>query len=224
MKILSITTSSNICSVCILENSNIIKELSISDAKTHSENLMPLIDKILNITDLTLDNIDYIACDIGPGSFTGIRIGIASVKALAEFKDIKIVPVTSLEALSYNINSNTYICSMIDARNDNVYMGLFDNNHNLINTFMADNIDNILKILPKDIIYFVGNGTTVNIDKINNKYKDLAKFSDTNLLSSANLGMCAYNKILNKNYISADELVPLYLRKSQAERMLENNE
>lgn len=224
MKILSITTSSNICSVCILENSNVIKELSISDAKTHSENLMPLIDKILNITDLTLDNIDYIACDIGPGSFTGIRIGIASVKALAEFKDIKIVPVTSLEALSYNINSNTYICSMIDARNDNVYMGLFDNNHNLINTFMADNIDNILKILPKDIIYFVGNGTTVNIDKINNKYKDLAKFSDTNLLSSANLGMCAYNKILNKNYISADELVPLYLRKSQAERMLENNE
>lgn len=224
MKILSITTSSNICSVCILENSNVIKELSISDAKTHSENLMPLIDKILNITDLTLDNIDYIACDIGPGSFTGIRIGIASVKALAEFKDIKIVPVTSLEALSYNINSNTYICSMIDARNDNVYMGLFDNNHNLINTFMADNIDNILKILPKDIIYFVGNGTTVNINKINNKYKNLAKFSDTNLLSSANLGMCAYNKILNKNYISADELVPLYLRKSQAERMLENNE
>lgn len=224
MKILSITTSSNICSVCILENSNIIKELNISDAKTHSENLMPLIDKILNITSLTLDNIYYIACDIGPGSFTGIRIGIATVKALAEFKNIKIVPVTSLEALSYNINLDTYICSMIDARNDNVYMGLFDKNHNLINTFMADNIDNILKTLPKDIICFVGNGATTNIDKIKNEYKDFAKFSNTNSLSSANLGICAYNKILNKNYISADELVPLYLRKSQAERMLENNE
>ena len=69
MKILSITTSSNVCSVCILDNTNIIKEISIDNAKTHSENLMPLISQVLTETTTSLDNIDYIACDIGPRFF-----------------------------------------------------------------------------------------------------------------------------------------------------------
>ena len=136
MKILSITTSSSICSVSILNDYTIIKELSLNNAKTHSENLMPLISQILSETSISLDNIDCISCDIGPGSFTGIRIGISSVKAMAEAKKIKIIPVTSLQALSYNINIESgYICSLIDARNDNVYCGIFDKNHNLINNY-----------------------------------------------------------------------------------------
>ena len=69
MKILSVTTSSNICSVCLLGNDNIIKELSLDNAKTHSENLMPLIDQLLKETNTFLGDIDYIACDIGPRFF-----------------------------------------------------------------------------------------------------------------------------------------------------------
>ena len=69
LKILSVTTSSNICSVCLLDNSNIIKELSLDNAKTHSENLMPLIDQLLKETHIFLDDLDYIACDIGPRFF-----------------------------------------------------------------------------------------------------------------------------------------------------------
>lgn len=69
MKILSITTSSNVCSVCILDNTNIIKELSLDNAKTHSENLMPLIDKLLKSTSISLNEINYISCDIGPRFF-----------------------------------------------------------------------------------------------------------------------------------------------------------
>lgn len=224
MKILSITTSSNICSVSLLDNSTIIKELSLDNAKTHSENLMPLISKILSITSTSLEEIECIACDIGPGSFTGIRIGIASVKAMAEAKNIKIMPITSLEALSYNIadNSTEYTCSLIDARNDNVYCGLFDKNYNLVNQYMADHIDNIIKKLPNGNIYFVGNGSIIHKDKLANKFNDLALFATNNSLSSANLGICAYKKSLTEAFITPDELVPLYLRKSQAERMLEN--
>lgn len=69
MKILSITTSSNVCSVCILDNTNIISELSLDNAKTHSENLMPLINKLFIQTSMSLDDIDYISCDIGPRFF-----------------------------------------------------------------------------------------------------------------------------------------------------------
>ena len=224
MKTLSITTSSNICSVSILENNTIIKELSLNNAKTHSENLMPLVSQILSETSLSLDEIECIACDIGPGSFTGIRIGISSVKAMAEVKNIKIMPVTSLEALSYNITNlnSTYICSLIDARNDNVYCGLFDKNHNLVNNYIADHIDNVIKMLPSESIYFVGDGSTMHKAKLEKYFNNLAHFTLNNSLSSANLGICAYNKAKMQSLITPDELLPLYLRKSQAERMLEN--
>lgn len=224
MKILSITTSSNICSVSILENNTIIKELSLNNAKTHSENLMPLVSQILSETSLSLDEIECIACDIGPGSFTGIRIGISSVKAMAEVKNIKIMPVTSLEALSYNMTNlnSTYICSLIDARNDNVYCGLFDKNHNLVNNYIADHIDNVIKILPNESISFVGDGSTMHKAKLEKYFNNLAHFTLNNSLSSAKLGICAYNKAKMQSLITPDELLPLYLRKSQAERMLEN--
>lgn len=224
MKILSITTSSSVCSVSILNDYNIIKELNLNNAKTHSENLMPLISQILSETSISLDNIDCISCDIGPGSFTGIRIGISSVKAMAEAKKIKIIPVTSLQALSYNINIESgYICSLIDARNDNVYCGIFDKNHNLINNYIADHIDNVIKSLPTGNIYFVGDGSCIHKEKLINKFKELAHFAENNLLSSANLGICAYNNTSSQSFLTPDELVPLYLRKSQAERMLETN-
>lgn len=74
MKILSINTSSNICAVALLEDTNLIKELSIDDANTHSVKLMPLIDDLLKQCNLTISDIDLFACDKGPGSFTGIRI------------------------------------------------------------------------------------------------------------------------------------------------------
>ena len=155
------------------------------------------------------------------GSFTGIRIGISSIKAIAEAKKIKIIPVTSLEALSYNVTTNTeYICSLIDARNNNVYCGLFDNNHQLVCEYMADHIDNIIKVLPIETITFVGDGSTLHKSKLEQQLQGNSLFADNNLLSSANLGICAYNK---STVVSPDELAPLYLRKSQAERMLERN-
>lgn len=223
MKILSITTSSSICSVCLLNDTTIVKELSLNNEKTHSENLMPLVSKIFEETGLFLNDIDYIACDIGPGSFTGIRIGIASVKAMAETHSIKIIPVSSLEALAYNVeNSDKYICSLIDARNSNAYSALFDEKYNIISTFTADTVDTILNNLPQKPICFVGNAAEIYKDKIINIFKENANFAECNLLSSAKLGICAYSKALKDEYVTADTLLPLYLRKSQAERMLEN--
>lgn len=90
MKILAIDTSSKICSVSILEDRKLIKEKHNDDEKTHSQKLMPLVDEIFRECNLNLKDINLLSCCIGPGSFTGLRIGISTVKA---FSDVTNIPV-----------------------------------------------------------------------------------------------------------------------------------
>ena len=111
MKILSITTSSKICGVAILEDTSIIKEINLNNGLTHSESLMPLIKQIFEETDLTLSDIDLLVSDIGPGSFTGIRIGVSTIKAFADSIGIQAIGVNSLDSLTYNCEN---MCIMLD--------------------------------------------------------------------------------------------------------------
>ena len=140
------------------------------------------------------------------GSFTGIRIGIASVKAIAESLNVPIVDVSSLEALAYNIQDKNCetICSIIDARNNQVYCGIFDKNYNLLQKY-------------KNVI-FVGDGAIIHKDLL-----EIKNFEHDNVIHSKNIAKCAYNKFKNDNTKTADLLAPLYLRKSQAERMKQKN-
>ena len=111
MKILAIDTSSRICGVTILEDYKVLINLSNDDEKTHSVKLMPMIDEAFKSTNLSLDDISLLACCTGPGSFTGVRIGIATIKAFADVKGLPVVGVTSLESLAYNLFDalkNTY--------------------------------------------------------------------------------------------------------------------
>ncbi len=223
MKTLSITTSSNICSVAILEDEKLIKQITINDGHTHSEKLMPIIQQIFLKTNLNLNNINLLVCDNGPGSFTGIRIGIATIKAFSDSLNIPCIGVSALEALCYNVTTNnSIICSLIDAKNSNVYFGLFkleNGKYTSIQNLSAITLDNAIQILQKyknDTITFVGDGS--------NSYKDILKkyFENSNIITdsinSYYVGLCGYNKFLN-NF--NEELLPLYLKKPQAERMLE---
>lgn len=213
MKILAISTSSNICSVSLLEDEKCIQELNICNEKTHSEKLMPLIDELLKNNNITLDNINLIACDNGPGSFTGIRIGVSTVKALAEVKQIPVVPCSSLEGLAFNVTGFDYICSLIDARNNQVYCAIYDKNYTQVSNYFADDINNLLSIFDKyENLGFVGDGT---------KYINISKNFD-NTIHSSNIGICGYRKYLHGLFTTPDNLNVLYLRKSQAERMRNN--
>mgnify|MGYP003303092816 FL=1 len=221
MKILSISTSSNIASVSISENDDCILELNINNNKTHSETLMPLIDELFKTTGLNLSDIDAVACDIGPGSFTGIRIGISSIKAIAETLNIPVIDVSSLEALAYNIQDENCktICSLIDARNNQVYCGIFDKSHNLLENYLADDINIVKEVLNKyEDILFVGDGAIIHKDLL-----EIEDFKSDNVIHSKNIAKCAYNKFKNNNTKTADTIMPLYLRKSQAERMKQKN-
>ena len=222
MKILSIDTASNLCTVAVLENEKCIKEIIVNDARNHSEKIMPVIEQALSESKLTLQDINLIVCDKGPGSFTGIRIGVGTVLAFKDSLNIPCVGISSLEALSYNINTDGIICSLIDAKNNNVYFGVFERKNNIITQLEEPSfktIDEILPILQKyNKIIFVGDGSTAHKEYLLSNFNSCT-FSDTNDLSSFSLGLAglnAYNQ--NSNF----DLMPLYLRKSQAERALEN--
>ena len=155
------------------------------------------------------------------GSFTGIRIGISSIKAIAESLNIPVIDVSSLEALAYNVQNSdcNTICSLIDARNNQVYCGIFDKNYNLIEDYLADDINHVIESLKKhENIIYVGDGAIV--------HKDLLAISDftcENVIHAKNIAKCAYKKFKNDNTKTADTIMPLYLRKSQAERMKQKN-
>lgn len=170
---------------------------------------MPLIDELLNKHKISIANIDLIACDNGPGSFTGIRIGVATVKSLSEAQNIPVISCSSLEGLAYNITGFDYICSLIDAKNNQVYSAIFDKNYNLISDYFADDIKNLLPIFNKyENLMFVGDGS---------KYINISTNFD-NTIHSKNIGICGYKKYLQGLATNADNLSVMYLRKSQAER------
>ena len=176
MKILSIDTSSKICSVAVLDNKNVLKEENLNNGLTHSESLMPLIEQILIDTNLALKDINLIVCDLGPGSFTGIRIGVATTKAFRDSLNIPTVGVSSLEALAYNLKTSNIICSLIDAKNENVYLEVFEkeaNNYKSIYPATFSNIDEFFLNLSNKYknVTFVGDGALDYKNKIfSNKY------------------------------------------------------
>lgn len=215
MLILAVSTSSKVCSVALLEDTTVLKELNIENQKTHSENLLSLIDKLFITTGKTVSEVSLIACDNGPGSFTGIRIGIATCKAIAEVNKIPAISCSSLEALSYNITPvTTTLCSLIDARNNQVYCGIFDNNNLLLEDYIADDINVIVHNLNKyKDISFVGDGSILHKNLLN------GAFTSDNTIHATNVGICAFKKFCNNDLGTSDSIVPMYLRKSQAERM-----
>ncbi len=223
MKILSIDTSSNLCAVAVLEDFNLLKENILDDTKNHSEKIMPVIAQTLEETNLKLADIDLIVCDKGPGSFTGIRIGVATVMSFVDSLKIPCIGISSLEALMYNVllekSSSNYICSLIDAKNGNVYFELYSAAQgNSVLSAECKNINELVDILKNfSNICFVGDGSVIYQDLLVANSEN-ATFSSDNTISSYSLGVAGLNAY---NSGRKDDILPLYLRKSQAERAKE---
>ena len=219
---LSITTSSNVCAISIFNEDSIIDTIISKDEKTHSEKLLPLMKTIMDKNNIMFEDLNFIAIDVGPGSFTGIRIGLATVKAISEAHNIPIVPITSLKALSFNMDCAQHTAiSLIDARNNQVYCHVYDqiNNKDL---YIADDIEKVLDYAYNYIkpgTTFVGDGSVIHKDLIKRKIGPSTIFSDYNSVSSESLGFAAIRAYRKGEYVTADNAMPFYLRKSQAERL-----
>ncbi|OOB75117.1 tRNA threonylcarbamoyladenosine biosynthesis protein TsaB [Clostridium haemolyticum] len=230
MKILSIDSSTSSASCAILEDNKLLGEITLNDKKQHSVILMPLIDSLLKDLKLTINDIDAFAVSSGPGSFTGLRIGIATVKGLADGTGKPFVGISSLDGLAFNLAySSGIICPIIDALRDNVYTALYsfeDEKLKKLTDYMALHIDELISIIKEtncDSVNFIGDAIPKFKDKLSISFsKVYFAPNNVNFTRASSLGELGLQ--LLKDGVSDNSLTfaPIYLRKSQAEREYEN--
>lgn len=225
MKILSIDTSTTLASVSYYDGKEIYEE-NINNEITHSEKLLVLIDKVLKNNNCKISDIDLFACTTGPGSFTGIRISIASIKAFAQASNKKIYGRNTLDVLAFRKDLDSkYICSMLDAKNENVYYSLYSFENGFKNILtpsfgsVSQAISDIKNIVNIQEVTFVGNGVIENLERFSNLKTDLSYPlpSARKLIELVDLENDMLN---NENIYSYHNFKPSYLRPSQAERSL----
>lgn len=240
MKLIGIDSSGLVASVAIMENDKLVAEYTINNKKTHSQTLLPMLEEIVKNAGLEMKEIDAIAIAAGPGSFTGLRIGSATVKGLGLALKKPIVPISTLEALAYNMyGTNSLVCPIMDARRNQVYTGIYefvtedgepDINKGLCKEYRLnvvkepcavpiEEIAEALNIMNKEVI-FLGDGVPVFAEQLQELMKVNYSFAPGHLRLQkagcvASLGM---EKFKAGIYEDASEHSPEYLRLSQAER------
>lgn len=225
MKILAVDTSSAVASCAITDGDKLVAERILNNKMTHSQTLMPMIEAMFKESELSLSDIDLFAVANGPGSFTGLRIGVSAVKALAHSVNKPCTGVSTLEAMAYNLVYSPYlVCPIMDARRGEVYTALYRFNSDRAETIISDTampaaeIAEEIKRLGEKAV-FLGDGVPVHRECIKNILKENAIFAPVHL-NAQRASSCAY-AAQNKEQIKYSMLAPVYLRKSQAEREYE---
>ena len=233
MKLLSVECSATPCSVALTEDKKILSCAFTSVKLTHSQTLMPMARSVLNSSLTKISEIEALAVSAGPGSFTGIRIGISAVKGLAQAKNLPCVAVSTLEAMAENYSdTDCFVCSVMDARCNQVYNALFKSENGEIERLCEDRALAIAELIPQveelskegRKIYIVGDGAEIFypfVSKTENVY-----LADPQRRFQNAVGVSAVaEKLLKEGKVTtAKELCPIYLRLPQAERELKRKE
>lgn len=216
--LLSMDSSAVTASVALTDGDEIIKSEFVNSGLTHSETLLPMITRVMDSHKYS--ELDGIAITAGPGSFTGVRIGVATVKGLAFNDDIPCYSVSTLEAIAYNfVDKNAVVCAVMDARRMQFYNALFRVQNGKVERLCDDraisieDLQNELKQYDKVVI--AGDGAKLCFQNIELENCTLA--DDDRIYQNA-VGVAKAAQ--NKNAISPKALMPVYLRQSQAEREL----
>lgn len=222
MKILAIESSGKACGAAVLENGKILCEISICNEHTHSAKLMPMVEECLEKANVKIGEIDCFAVTTGPGSFTGLRIGICTIKGLAQPMNKRVAAVSSLESMARAIDAER-IAVFIDARNENVYAAYLENG--ALKEDTGHYAEMIEKLGVKEDALFLGDGAKVLKEKIL-EICPKASFggdSATDYPQAGTTAKIAYEKAIKGDTISAFELEANYMRPSQAERQKNGN-
>ena len=229
MKILSVDTSANVATVAICEDDRLICEQMTNTKKTHSQTLMPMIDNVLAQAEMEISDVDLIAVANGPGSFTGLRIGVSTVKGIAEALNIPVVGVSTLEGMAYNLAYSSHlICPIMDARREQVYNAVYEWENEELRELkepralgLSELLDELLHCDKKAV--FLGDGVPVHKEKIVDVLGDRAVFAPSCASLQRASALCDIAKIRYSEgkAVKGLELETVYLRKPQAEREAE---
>ena len=227
MKILAIDTSTMLGGIAIMDESLLIAESRLNVKSTHSERLMTEIEHCLKQSGVKISDIDVFAVATGPGSFTGLRIGLSTIKGFSYATGKPIVSVPTLEALAWNFPYSRYpVCTMLDARKKEVYAALFkwegENLIRLINETSAkpeEFVRDALRVTHDDKFIFAGEGAVLYRDKIIEAVGEKAIFAspEKTVPSPANVAVLGLKKAKAGEFSEPVSLIPMYIRKSEAE-------
>lgn len=224
MLVLAVDTTALTASAAVVAFENGVPDryslITVKNRLTHSENLMPMVEKALSAMEASIDDIGLIAVCAGPGSFTGVRIGVATVKGLAFTNDIPCVGVSTLEAIAENLaGTGNIICPVMDARRNQLYNALFKDGNRLCEDRLVSAEDLLNQLVSTgERVTVCGDGAKVFMKAVGdtpNIFCASFAATDQNALSVAYAGYKAYTQ---GKAISSDKLQPVYLRASQAER------
>lgn len=225
MKILAIDTSTLVMGVAILEENKVLGELITNSLKKHSVRLMPAIDQLMKELELTVEDINLLAVTKGPGSYTGIRIGVTTAKTLAWVHQIPLYGISTLAVLAENgFYFDGWIVPLIDARRERVYAGIYRREGKVLKEVLSPRvipISSLLDYLKKygQPVLFLGDDCATFSDQINTKLAKQAMFGSPaeNIPRPSQLGYLAWRKWRKQEEPETEQFAPDYLQLTQAE-------
>ena len=237
MKILGIECTASPVSVALYDDGRLTAEYFLNQKGTHAQTLLPMGENLLKMCGVKVNEIDSFAVTAGPGSFTGVRIGISAVKGLAQGLNKPCVPVSVLEAMAHSMKaSECYVCAAMDARCSQVYNALFkvsggrperlcDDRALMIDELIPD-LHSLFESDPERPIFLVGDGAEMLKSVLSAKGVGFVKVAPENVKLQRASGVCAAAEqlIQDGKTVTAKELLPFYLRLPQAERELKKRQ
>ena len=227
--ILAVDTSAKPVSCALVKDGAVFSSFYSNTGLTHSQTLMPMIESMMKSANIQLSDLDAVAVNAGPGSFTGVRIGVSAVKGLAFTDNLPCVSVSTLESMARNValSKNSVVCSVMDARCQQVYTALFGYGESGVverlwedEAISVEELGNRLKKTEKTV-FLVGDGAEMCYNVLKENVPELILTPPSNRYqNAASTALVAERLLAEGKTVSAEELLPLYLRLPQAEREL----
>ena len=229
MLIFALDSSASPASAALLEDGKILSEFYINTKQTHSQTLMPMVEAVLRLSAKTLDDVDCLAVSAGPGSFTGVRIGVSCVKGLAMARNIPCAGISTLRAMAENARGmDSIVCAVMDARCGQVYNALFRAENGEIERLCADRALPIAELYAEceaygDRLLLVGDGAAL-CHKTFSAFGARLLQPQQQFQRASGVALAAQELICAGQTVTPDALMPIYLRLPQAERELKKKQ
>lgn len=221
MYVLGIEAATPVAAVAVVAGDKVLAERMVNNRKTHSVNLLPMIKAVLEDAGVELGDLGGIAVSSGPGSFTGLRIGMSTAKTLAHVLDIPIAGISTLEALASRFSaSDRLVCPILDARKNEVYAALYRGSECLQGPMALDikKLSRVIYNYREDVV-MLGDGILTYRGQLEEYLGKRVRFAPVSSLlpGGSEIACLGYSRIKGGNYSGALELLPRYVRLSEAE-------